>query len=180
MDAGIPKKTAADEKVGAGYENLGKVSSQSKVLGRTRAGTPIKSNEPNPDDIAAARAARAAMDKQQGEDFAKQFSFKPGKNPNRSYNKGGKVKKYAEGGTATTKPEAPRPEPKKDSMPEWAKNERENKARDERNKREGKGAEQEIKRNMSTFGLKKGGSVSSASKRADGCAIRGKTRGKVY
>jgi hypothetical protein len=94
--------------------------------------------------------------------------------------KGGKVKKYADGGTATTKPEAPRPEPKKDSMPEWAKNERENKARDERNKREGKGAEQEVKRNMSTFGYKKGGSVSSASKRADGCAIRGKTRGKVY
>jgi hypothetical protein len=28
-------------------------------------------------------------------------------------------------------------------------------------------------------GMKKGGSVSSASKRADGCAIRGKTRGKM-
>jgi hypothetical protein len=28
-------------------------------------------------------------------------------------------------------------------------------------------------------GYKKGGSVSSASKRADGCAMRGKTRGKV-
>ena len=27
--------------------------------------------------------------------------------------------------------------------------------------------------------LKKGGSVSSASKRADGCAVRGKTRGKI-
>ena len=27
---------------------------------------------------------------------------------------------------------------------------------------------------------KTGGSVSSASKRADGCAVRGKTRGKVY
>ena len=26
---------------------------------------------------------------------------------------------------------------------------------------------------------KKGGSVSSASKRADGCAVRGKTRGKI-
>ena len=30
-----------------------------------------------------------------------------------------------------------------------------------------------------TRGMKKGGSVSSASKRADGCAIRGKTRGKT-
>ena len=27
--------------------------------------------------------------------------------------------------------------------------------------------------------MKKGGSVSSASKRADGCAVRGKTRGKI-
>ena len=29
------------------------------------------------------------------------------------------------------------------------------------------------------MGMKKGGSVSSASKRADGCAIRGKTRGRM-
>jgi hypothetical protein len=28
-------------------------------------------------------------------------------------------------------------------------------------------------------GYKKGGSVSSASKRADGCAVKGKTRGKM-
>jgi hypothetical protein len=28
-------------------------------------------------------------------------------------------------------------------------------------------------------GMKKGGSVSSASKRADGCAIKGKTRGRI-
>jgi len=28
-------------------------------------------------------------------------------------------------------------------------------------------------------GMKKGGTVSSASARADGCAIRGKTRGKI-
>jgi hypothetical protein len=30
------------------------------------------------------------------------------------------------------------------------------------------------------LGMKKGGSVGSASKRADGCAQRGKTRGKMY
>ncbi len=85
---------------------------------------------------------------------------------------GGKVKRYAEGGTATSKPE-----PKKNTMPEWAKNERENRRRDELNKRESEGAAKEVKRNMSTFGFKSGGSASS---RADGCAIRGKTRGKVY
>jgi hypothetical protein len=28
-------------------------------------------------------------------------------------------------------------------------------------------------------GMKKGGKVSSASKRADGCAIRGKTKGRM-
>jgi hypothetical protein len=31
----------------------------------------------------------------------------------------------------------------------------------------------------SAAGMKKGGSVSSASKRADGCATKGKTRGKM-
>ena len=29
------------------------------------------------------------------------------------------------------------------------------------------------------MGMKKGGKVSSASKRADGCAVRGKTKGKM-
>jgi len=32
------------------------------------------------------------------------------------------------------------------------------------------------RKKISNMGYKKGGSVSSASKRADGCAIRGKTR----
>ena len=32
----------------------------------------------------------------------------------------------------------------------------------------------------SKMGMKKGGKVSSASKRADGCAQRGKTRGKMF
>jgi hypothetical protein len=31
----------------------------------------------------------------------------------------------------------------------------------------------------SEYGFKKGGKVSSASKRADGCAVKGKTRGKI-
>lgn len=72
-----------------------------------------------------------------------------------------------------------KPEPKKDTMPEWAKNERENRKQDELNKREAEGAAKEVKRNMSTFGFKNGGKVSSASARADGCAQRGKTRGKI-
>ena len=92
----------------------------------------------------------------------------------RGMKKGGKIKKYAEGGVATAKPE-----PKKDTMPEWAKNERANRKQDELNKREAEGAAKEVKRNMSTFGLKSGGSVSSASSRADGIAQRGKTRGKI-
>ena len=87
------------------------------------------------------------------------------------YKKGGKVKKYNSGGTATSKPE-----PKKDTMPEWAKNERANRKQDELNKREAEGAAKEVKRNMSTFGFKNGGSASS---RADGIAQRGKTRGKI-
>jgi hypothetical protein len=85
--------------------------------------------------------------------------------------KGGKVKKYNSGGTATSKPE-----PKKDTMPEWEKNERANRKQDELNKREAEGAAKEVKRNMSTFGFKNGGSASS---RADGIAQRGKTRGKI-
>lgn len=32
---------------------------------------------------------------------------------------------------------------------------------------------------MRPQGMKKGGSVSAASKRADGCAMRGKTKGKM-
>ena len=40
----------------------------------------------------------------------------------------------------------------------------------------GKGAMEGLKTYKEKNGMKKGGSVSSASKRADGCAIRGKTK----
>jgi hypothetical protein len=73
-------------------------------------------------------------------------------------------------------PEPKKAEPKKDTMPEAMRLERENAKKDELNRREAAGAEKEVKRNMSTFGLKKGGSVKSASARADGCCVRGKTR----
>jgi hypothetical protein len=36
-----------------------------------------------------------------------------------------------------------------------------------------------VTRERSKLGMKKGGSVSSASKRADGCAVKGKTRGRM-
>ena len=39
--------------------------------------------------------------------------------------------------------------------------------------------EEEEKRRKQAAGMKKGGKVSSASSRADGCAIKGKTRGKM-
>lgn len=109
---------------------------------------------------AEAKAKKKAKDEAQAKEF-RERSLQPLK-------KGGMVKKYASGGTATSKPE-----PKKDTMPEWAKNERANRKQDELNKREAEGARKEVKRNMSTFGFKKGGSASS---RADGIAIRGKTR----
>lgn len=41
------------------------------------------------------------------------------------------------------------------------------------------GAEEEAKNRKMVRGYKAGGSVGSASKRADGCAQRGKTKGKM-
>ena len=43
----------------------------------------------------------------------------------------------------------------------------------------GREAENEVKREMRGVKMKKGGMVGSASKRADGCATKGKTRGKI-
>ena len=43
----------------------------------------------------------------------------------------------------------------------------------------GREAEDEVKREMRGVKMAKGGKVGSASKRADGCAIKGKTRGKM-
>jgi hypothetical protein len=40
--------------------------------------------------------------------------------------------------------------------------------------------EKSARENQKKYGMKKGGSVSSASKRADGIAMRGKTKGKIY
>jgi hypothetical protein len=66
---------------------------------------------------------------------------------------------------------------KKDTMPEWAKNERENMRKDKLVDDEAKAGDKARKEGMGKIGFKNGGSASS---RADGCAIKGKTRGKMY
>ena len=43
----------------------------------------------------------------------------------------------------------------------------------------GREAEDEVKREMRGVKMASGGKVGSASKRADGCAIKGKTRGRM-
>ena len=48
-----------------------------------------------------------------------------------------------------------------------------------KDKEEEKEEERKAQRQAATQGMKKGGMVSSASKRADGCATKGKTRGKM-
>ena len=69
--------------------------------------------------------------------------------------------------------------PTKDKQSESSKQEQENEAKDRKSKAEYdnymKGEKTRLKDQGSSF-FKKGGKVSSASKRADGCAIRGKTR----
>lgn len=73
-------------------------------------------------------------------------------------------------------------DPKKDTtpLPEWLKNERENQERDRRVKQEQEAYEKYDKTRLKDQGgLKKGGSVSSASKRADGCCTKGKTKGRM-
>ena len=49
----------------------------------------------------------------------------------------------------------------------------------ERAAQAGREAEDEVRREMRGVKMAKGGKVGSASKRADGCAIKGKTRGKI-
>jgi hypothetical protein len=49
----------------------------------------------------------------------------------------------------------------------------------ERDRRERKQMERAYERSRSNPDFAKGGKVSSASKRADGCAMRGKTKGRM-
>jgi hypothetical protein len=69
-----------------------------------------------------------------------------------------------------------------DKQSESSKQEQENEAKDRKAKAEYdnymKGEKTRLKDQGSSF-FKKGGKVSSASKRADGCATKGKTKGKM-
>jgi hypothetical protein len=85
--------------------------------------------------------------------------------------KGGEVC-YAGGGKTEEKKDPPIPAETLASMKRQAAQEK----ADRKQAEEQKAGEKEVKDNMGRIGFKKGGSVSSASKRADGCAIRGKTR----
>ena len=81
--------------------------------------------------------------------------------------------------TATKLPDRTKVDPDAPSQTvlESLQNERKNQEQDMRNRKEREAYEQYDKTRLKDQGgLKKGGSVKSASARADGCAIRGKTR----
>lgn len=94
------------------------------------------------------------------------------------YKKGGKVKKFAAGGV--TPASTPRPAPKRTGppIPEWLKNERENQERDRRTRKEREEYDKgEATRLRDQGSFKKGGMT--ASRRGDGIAMRGKTKGRI-
>jgi hypothetical protein len=79
--------------------------------------------------------------------------------------------------TATKLPAKVDPDAPSQTVLESLQNERKNQEQDMRNRKEREAYEQYDKTRLKDQGgLKKGGSVRSASARADGCAIRGKTR----
>jgi hypothetical protein len=110
--------------------------------------------------------------------------------------KGGKVKKFAGGGmyenvpargnqkssgsvrsTATKLPGKETPKKDATPLPEWLKNERENRERDSRVKKEQEAYDKYDKNRLKDQGsFKKGGMASS---RGDGIAQRGKTKGRM-
>lgn len=71
-------------------------------------------------------------------------------------------------------------EPKKRTpVPANMMQEVENAKKDEQVQKEYEAGEKARKENMGKIGFKSGGSVGSASKRADGIAQRGKTKGRI-
>jgi hypothetical protein len=130
------------------------------------------------DDIRAAKAMRESVPASAREGEAYQDA---------GYKKGGKVKKFNDGGMSLEEKypgaKVNRMVNKKPSNEELLapmqvafdnyekkKSEAKTKAKEERN------ASRSKSMTMDEMGMKKGGKVSSASKRADGCAIRGKTK----
>jgi hypothetical protein len=141
--------------------------------------TVMKPSDKEIRDIKAKQAAAARAKKGQGltpyassrrEEIMRNNRFHREAELGRGIKKGGVIKKYADGGTTSSKPA-----PKKAPMPAFAREAKENRERDQRVKKEreefDKGAPTRLKDQGS---FKKGGMT--ASKRADGIAIRGKTR----
>ena len=90
---------------------------------------------------------------------------------------GGRVKKMAEGGpTVKPLPKGPQGPRRYPGQNEAARNRRQ-----EEMSRKMKEARERFDKSTEsdTPGYKRGGSVGSASKRADGCAVKGKTRGRM-
>jgi hypothetical protein len=87
---------------------------------------------------------------------------------------GGAVKKYADGGTTSSKPA-----PKKAPMPAFAREAKENRERDQRVKKEREEFDKGAPTRLKDQGSFKSGGM-TASKRGDGIAMRGKTKGKMY
>jgi hypothetical protein len=90
---------------------------------------------------------------------------------NIEFKRGGKIKRFATGGEVAAKktPEPPISKATQESMKRQAAQAK----IDRKQAEEQKAGEKEVRDNMGRIGFKKGGSASS---RADGCAIRGKTR----
>lgn len=107
----------------------------------------------------------------------------------RAFRKGGKVKKYAGGGLYENIPaksnmpqreKIPGGPPKKNapSIPEWLQNERKNQEQDRRNRREREEYDKGEKTRLRDQGSFKNGGM-TASRRGDGIAMRGKTKGRI-
>ena len=90
---------------------------------------------------------------------------------NIEFKRGGKIRRFAAGGEVAAKktPEPPISKATQESMKRQAAQAK----IDRKQAEEQKAGEKEVRDNMGRIGFKKGG---SASRRADGCAIRGKTR----
>ena len=109
---------------------------------------------------------RSARSAQLGEDFDPKRLTK-----GIEYKRGGKIRRFAAGGEVAAKkaPEPPISKATQESMKRQAAQAK----IDRKQAEEQKAGEREVRENMGRIGFKKGGSASS---RADGCAIRGKTR----
>jgi len=117
---------------------------------------------------------RYSRDMQLGVDLDPKAMMKrerKGDESNIEFKRGGKIRRFAAGGEVAAKkaPEPPISKATQESMKRQAAQAK----IDRKQAEEQKAGEREVRENMGRIGFKKGGSASS---RADGCAIRGKTR----